>query len=50
MANPPTRVIGGADTHKHTHYAAAIDGHGRLLGHSEFPANEPGYTALLTWL
>ena len=25
-------VIGGVDTHKHTHYAAAIDDHGRLLG------------------
>ena len=27
-------VIGGVDTHKHTHYAAVIDEHGRLLGHS----------------
>jgi hypothetical protein len=26
-------VIGGVDTHKHTHYAAAVDDHGRLLGH-----------------
>lgn len=43
-------VIGGVDTHKHTHYAAAIDAHGRLLGHREFPANEPGYQALLAWL
>jgi transposase len=43
-------VIGGVDTHKHTHYAAAIDDQGRLLGHHEFPANDPGYRALLTWL
>lgn len=43
-------VIGGVDTHKHTHYAAAIDDQGRLLGHQEFPANDPGYRALLTWL
>ena len=33
-------VIGGVDTHKHTHYAAAVDDQGRLLGHREFPAND----------
>lgn len=43
-------VIGGVDTHKHTHYAAAVDDHGRLLGHQEFPATDPGYQALLAWL
>jgi transposase len=43
-------VIGGVDTHKHTHYAAIIDDQGRLLGHQEFPANDPGYQALLRWL
>ncbi|EAP97913.1 putative IS110 family transposase [Janibacter sp. HTCC2649] len=43
-------VIGGVDTHKHTHYAAAIDDHGRLLGHHEFPANDSGYQALLGWI
>ena len=43
-------VIGGVDTHKHTHYAAAIDDHGRLLGHQEFPANDAGYAALLAWM
>ena len=43
-------VIGGVDTHKHTHYAAAIDDHGRLLGHQEFPATDPGYQALLAWM
>jgi len=50
MANPTTRVIGGVDTHKHTHYVAAIDDQGRLLGHHEFPATERGYGALLAWL
>ena len=45
-----TTVIGGVDTHKHTHYAASIDDHGRLLGHEEFPANDRGYQELLTWL
>jgi len=43
-------VIGGVDTHKHTHYAAAIDDQGRLLGHREFPATDPGYQDLLVWM
>jgi transposase len=43
-------VIGGVDTHKHTHYAAAVDDQGRLLGHQEFPATDPGYQALLAWM
>lgn len=43
-------VIGGVDTHKHTHYAAAVDDHGRLLGHREFSANDPGYQELLAWM
>jgi transposase len=50
MTNPATRVIGGVDTHKHTHYAAAIDNQGRLLGHREFPATAQGYRDLLAWL
>ena len=41
-------MIGGVDTHKHTHYAAAIDDHGRLLGHREFPATDRGYADLLS--
>lgn len=43
-------VIGGVDTHKNTHYAAAVDDHGRLLGHHEFPANDRGYADLLSWV
>lgn len=43
-------VIGGVDTHKHTHYAAAIDDQGRLIGHREFPANDGGYQRLLAWM
>ena len=50
MAKTTTRVIGGVDTHKHTHYAAAIDDQGRLLGHREFPATARGYQDLLCWL
>ena len=43
-------MIGGVDTHKNTHYAAAVDDHGRLLGHHEFPANDRGYADLLNWI
>jgi transposase len=43
-------VIGGVDTHKHTHYAAAVDDQGRLLGHQEFPATDRGYQRLLSWM
>ena len=52
MTTPPATVtvIGGVDTHKHTHYAAAIDDQGRLLGHQEFPATDRGYAALLAWM
>jgi hypothetical protein len=45
-----TAVIGGVDTHKHTHYAAAIDDNGRLLGDQEFRADHDGYAALPAWL
>ncbi|MFK4806855.1 IS110 family transposase [Microbacterium sp. ZW CA_36] len=43
-------MIGGVDTHKNTHYAAAIDSQGRLLGHREFPATGTGYAALRAWM
>ena len=51
MTTTPTQVtvVGGVDTHKHTHYAAAIDDQGRLLGHHEFPANDTGYIELLAY-
>jgi transposase len=47
---PPLLVTAGVDTHKDTHTAAVLDATGRLLGHQEFPATPPGYTALLAWL
>jgi transposase len=50
MTTEATTVIGGVDTHKHTHYAAAVDQHGRLLGHQEFPATDRGYQRLLAWM
>lgn len=43
-------VIGGVDTHKDTHTAAAIDTAGRMLGSAEFPASTAGYAALVAWV
>lgn len=44
-------VIGGVDTHGHTHHAAALDAStGKLLGDREFPATAKGYRQLLAWL
>jgi transposase len=43
-------VIGGVDTHGHTHHAAVIDQQGRLLGDRQFPADRAGYRQLLSWL
>jgi transposase len=50
MAGQAGGVIGGVDTHKHTHYAGAIDDQGRLLGHREFAATDDGYERLLAWM
>jgi transposase len=50
MTTEPSAVIGGVDTHKHTHYAAIIDDHGRLLGHRQFSATDAGYRELLAWM
>jgi transposase len=46
----PRQVIGGIDTHKDIHVAAAIDSVGRLLGIASFPVTRHGYRRLLTWL
>ena len=43
-------VIGGVDTHGHTHHAAVIDNIGRQLGDREFTASPAGYRALAAWL
>jgi transposase len=51
MTSPSTRVvIGGVDTHGHTHHAAVIDEVGRQLGDREFTATPAGYRALAAWL
>jgi transposase len=43
-------VIGGVDTHKHSHHAAVIDQHGQLLGDHEFGTDARGQMDLLGWL
>lgn len=50
MTTEASGVIGGVDTHKHTHDGAVIGDQGRLLGHSQFPASDHGYAALLAWM
>ena len=44
------KIVGGVDTHKDLHVAAALDDLGRLLGTAEFPTTPAGYRALLAWL
>jgi transposase len=50
MATKAPQVIGGVDTHRDLHVAAAISPVGRPLGHRSFPATPAGYRALLAWL
>ena len=43
-------VIGGVDTHRLTHHAAALDAvTGQILGDKEFPATANGYARMLAW-
>jgi transposase len=43
-------VVGGVDTHKDVHAAAALSTSGRLLGTALFPTTRAGYGQLLAWL
>jgi transposase len=43
-------ILGGIDTHKDVHAAAAMSETGRLLGTAEFPTTPVGYRRLLAWL
>ncbi len=44
------RVVGGVDTHRDAHVAAALDPTGRLLGTASFAATCAGYGELWGWL
>jgi transposase len=50
MVERGRRVVGGVDTHKDIHVAAAVDDVGRILGTAEFPTTTRGHRALLAWL
>ncbi len=50
MAGETRAVIGGIDTHKDTHVAAALSELGALLGTATFPTTSAGYAQLLCWL
>ncbi|MCY3786301.1 MAG: IS110 family transposase [bacterium] len=50
MSENRTEVVGGVDTHRDSHVAAAVDGTGRLLGAEAFPATSAGHRELLAWL
>jgi len=43
-------IVGGVDTHKDVHAAAALSATGRLLGTALFPTTRAGYGQLLAWL
>ena len=43
-------VVGGVDTHRDTHTAAAVDSTGRLLGAGTLAATRAGYGQLWGWL
>lgn len=50
MTSGQRRVIGGVDTHKHIHHAAAIDSTGQLLADRRFGTDTKGEAELLAWL
>jgi transposase len=47
---PPGSVIGGVDTHKDVHVAAAVDELGQVLGSASFATTATGYRQLSEWL
>jgi len=50
MTDHAAQVMGGVDTHGHSHHAAVVDTLGRQLADKEFPANRAGYRGLERWL
>ena len=50
VADQNNFVIGGVDTHKDVHVAAALSSIGRELGTQSFPTTPRGYQELLDWL
>ena len=50
MSEKSVEVVGGVDTHRDVHVAAAVAVTGQLLGTASFPATNGGYGELLAWL
>ena len=50
MKTRTAEIVGGVDTHKHNHVAAAVDTAGRLLDTASFSADAAGCSELLEWL
>ena len=50
MSEKHTEILGGVDTHRDTHVAAAVDAVGRLLATASFAATGAGYGELAAWL
>ena len=46
----PGQVVGGVDTHKHTHVAAVLNHVGRVVDVESFPVTRTGYRQLSAWL
>ena len=43
-------IVGGVDTHKDLHVAAAVNEQDQVLGTATFPATRHGYKAMLAWM
>lgn len=50
MAEKHTEIVGGIDTHRDVHVAAAVDATGTLLGTASFATTGAGYGELAAWL
>ena len=50
LAETPTRVTAGVDTHRDVHVAAALDERGAQLGVRPFATDPAGHHELLAWL
>jgi len=50
MPDQERLVVGGVDTHRDFHVAAALDSQGRVLATATFPARREGYRQLGDWL
>lgn len=50
MTDVSVQVTGGVDTHLDTHYAAALDQLGRVLGTRAFAVSRRGFGELLAWM